>query len=88
MKQHVPLIVSEIEIPTLRTGQLLVKVNATSIFGKQGKDPYLPHLLGHEGTGVVIDIGKSVRKVKLGDHVVLHWIKGSGMDAPPANCCS
>lgn len=92
-KQHSPLIFSEVEIPALGPGQVLVNVKATSICGKQideitgkqGKDPYIPHLLGHEGSGVVLDAGKGVRKVKPGDHVILHWIKGSGFDAKPAN---
>ncbi|HLY65055.1 MAG TPA: zinc-binding dehydrogenase, partial [Chloroflexota bacterium] len=38
---------------------------------------------GHEGAGVVEDIGPGVRKVKPGDHVVLHWMKASGMDSAP-----
>ncbi len=53
------------------------------ISGKKGEDLFLPHLLGHEGSGVVIDVGPGVRKVKEGDHVVLHWMKGSGIDSSP-----
>jgi S-(hydroxymethyl)glutathione dehydrogenase/alcohol dehydrogenase len=53
------------------------------ITGRRGPDPYLPHLLGHEGAGVVEQVGPAVRKVKPGDHVVLHWIKGSGNDSEP-----
>ena len=49
--------------------------------GKRGPDKYLPHLLGHEGTGYVRDIGPGVTKVRPGDKVVLGWIKGQGMDA-------
>jgi S-(hydroxymethyl)glutathione dehydrogenase / alcohol dehydrogenase len=48
--------------------------------GKRGPDPYLPHLLGHEGSGVVIEIGSGVSKVRPGDRVVLTWIKGKGAD--------
>ena len=44
----------------------------------------LPHLLGHEGAGVVLEIGQGVRTVTKGDHVVLHWRKGSGIEAEPA----
>lgn len=43
--------------------------------------PNLPHLLGHEGTGEVVDTGEGVRKVTRGDRVVLGWIKGEGLDA-------
>ena len=35
----------------------------------------LPHLLGHEGCGRVIDVGEGVTTVKIGDLVVLHWRK-------------
>lgn len=51
--------------------------------GNRGKDLFLPHLLGHEGTGVVQKIGESVSKVKPGDKVILSWIKSSGLDAGP-----
>ena len=43
--------------------------------GLRGKDKYLPHLLGHEGTGIVHSIGKNVKKLKKGDRVFLTWIK-------------
>ena len=48
--------------------------------GHRGADPYLPHLLGHEGTGKVVQIGEGVSKVKPGDWVVLGWIKGVGLE--------
>ena len=48
--------------------------------GRRGADAYLPHLLGHEGTGKVIEVGEGVSKVKPNDLVVLGWIKGSGLD--------
>lgn len=91
VEQNRPLVVAEVEIPKLAVGQVLVKVEYSGICGKQldeitgrqGKDPFLPHLLGHEGAGIVEDVGPGVRKVKKGDHVVLHWIKGSGIDSEP-----
>ena len=91
VKQNAPLEVVELEIPKLEVGQVLAKVECSGICGKQideitgrqGDDPYLPHLLGHEGSGVVVDIGPGVKKVKEGDHVVLHWMKGSGIDSAP-----
>jgi S-(hydroxymethyl)glutathione dehydrogenase/alcohol dehydrogenase len=65
----------------------LVKLSYSGICGKQieeidgtgGLDPWLPHLLGHEGSGEVIDVGPAVIKVNKGDTVVLHWMKGSGI---------
>ena len=91
VEQKAPLVVTEVDLPELEVGQVLVKVEYTSICGKQleeiggkrGADPYLPHLLGHEGAGTVKRAGPGVRKVKSGDHVVLHWIKGSGIDSAP-----
>ena len=84
-----PLHIAEIEIPRLLPGQVLVKVAYSGIChsqlmeirGKRGHDPYLPHLLGHEGSGEVVDIGKGVSKVRKGDKVILGWIKGKGMNA-------
>lgn len=89
VEQNAPLVVAEVEIPELAVGQVLVKVECSGICGKQldeisgkrGSDPFLPHLLGHEGAGIVMDAGPGVRKVKNGDHVVLHWMKGSGIDS-------
>ena len=51
------------------------------INGVKGKDNFLPHLLGHEGTGIIIDKNKSVKKFKKGDKVILHWQKSEGCDA-------
>lgn len=89
VEQKKPLIIAEIEVPKLKVGQVLVKVGHSGICGKQideingtrGKDQFLPHLLGHEGAGTVEDVGSGVRKVKKGDSVVLHWMKGPGIDS-------
>jgi S-(hydroxymethyl)glutathione dehydrogenase/alcohol dehydrogenase len=97
VKQNAPLAVTEVEIPKLEIGQVLVKVEHSGICGKQldeisgkrGVDPFLPHLLGHEGGGIIEDVGPGVSKVKEGDHVVLHWMKGSGINsAPPKFNCN
>lgn len=84
-----PLILKKIKIPELKTGQVLVKIYFSGICGsqrmeingKRGKDKFLPHLLGHEGTGVVIKTGKLISKIKVGDKVILGWIKSKGLDA-------
>jgi len=49
--------------------------------GRRGEDAYLPHLLGHEGSGVVVEVGPDVSKVRSDDRVILGWIKGSGIEA-------
>ncbi len=85
-----PLVLAELEIPELQPGQVLVEVAFTGVChtqllecqGHRGDDPYLPHCLGHEGSGVVVQIGAAVSKCKPGDHVALSWIKGSGANVP------
>jgi Zn-dependent alcohol dehydrogenase len=85
-----PLIIGDLEIPELTFGQVLVKILFTGICGsqlgeidgKKGPDKFLPHLLGHEASAIVEAIGPCVSKVKPGDHVILHWRTGSGIQAP------
>lgn len=85
-----PLEIGEITIPDLRPGQVLVEVAYSGVChsqllevrGKRGPDRFLPHTLGHEGSGTVLEVGQGVTKVKPGNRVVLSWIKGSGTDVP------
>src|SRR6266702_8805049 len=83
-----PLIVDEITFPdALGVGQALVKIFCTTICGAQineidaakGPDKFLPHLLGHEASAQVIEIGPGVTQVKPGDTVVLHWRPSRGI---------
>ena len=85
-----PLVIVDIDLPAkLKFGQVLVKISYSGICGSQineidaAKEPdkFLPHLLGHEGSGVVEKIGEGVTTVKEGDHVVLHWRKSSGVES-------
>jgi S-(hydroxymethyl)glutathione dehydrogenase/alcohol dehydrogenase len=85
-----PLVIAEIGLPeVLDVGQVLVKVHYSGICGSQlgeidgakGEDKFLPHLLGHEGSGTVLAIGPGVRHVEPGDKVVLHWRKGLGIES-------
>lgn len=77
----------------LLVGQVLVKLCFSGICGKQleeidasdGEDRFLPHLLGHEGSGTVVDVGPGVTKAKFSDTVVLHWMKGSGINSTTPN---
>ncbi len=83
------LSVEEIKSCPLTLGQVLVKIKYSGIcrsqlmeqLGNRGEDKWLPHLLGHEGYGVVEDIGPGVTKCKPGDRVVLSWIAASGIEA-------
>jgi S-(hydroxymethyl)glutathione dehydrogenase/alcohol dehydrogenase len=88
---NAPLVVDAIESQPLDVGQVFVRINCSGICGAQlneiagtkGADNFLPHLLGHEGGGVVEEIGPGVTSVKAGDHVVLHWRRGAGIHAKP-----
>jgi len=92
VEQRKPLVLDEVELPALGYGQVLVEVAVSRICGSQigeidgvkGSDRFLPHLLGHEGCGTVLEIGPEVRHVKAGDRVVLHWRPGSGIEARPS----
>ncbi len=85
-----PLEIDELIIPELKCGQVLVKIaysgvchsQLNEIRGLKGEDKFLPHTLGHEGSGIVMEVGADVQKVQAGDPVVLTWIKGSGLDIP------
>lgn len=85
-----PLVIDEIEIPPLKPGQVLVDIAYSGVChtqllecrGHRGEDKYLPHCLGHEGSGIVREISEGVTKVKPGDKVILSWIKSSGADVP------
>lgn len=91
---NAPLAMKAVEFRgPLLVGQVLVKLCFSGICGKQleeidasdGEDRFLPHLLGHEGTGTVVDVGPGVTKAKFSDTVVLHWMKGSGINSAPPN---
>ena len=88
--QNKPLLVEEVEIPKeLKLGQVLVKVHSSGICGSQlgeitgakGQDKFLPHLMGHEGCGTILEVGPGVKTVKKNDLVVLHWKKGDGLQS-------
>jgi S-(hydroxymethyl)glutathione dehydrogenase / alcohol dehydrogenase len=85
-----PLVIMDnIIIPSLCRGQVLVKIAYAGLCrsqlmeaqGLRGEDRYLPHMLGHEGSGIVVSVGDGVTKVKPKDEVVLGWIKGEGLEA-------
>jgi S-(hydroxymethyl)glutathione dehydrogenase/alcohol dehydrogenase len=72
-----PLEVMTVQLEGPRAGEVLVEVKATGIchtddFTLSGADPegLFPAILGHEGAGIVIDVGPGVTSVKKGDHVI------------------
>ncbi len=90
VQSNAPLEVAEIEMPEkLSFGQVLVKIHYSGICGAQlneigaakGPDKFLPHLLGHEGSGTVLETGEGVTTVKEGDTVVLHWRQSDGIQS-------
>ncbi len=96
VKNNQPLVVTELTMPeNLFFGQVHVKLFYSGICGAQineiegakGSDKFLPHLLGHEGSGIVLRIGPGVKTVKKDDHVVLHWRPSAGLqsDTPTYN---
>ena len=85
-----PLALREVGLTELRFGQVLVKVLVSGLCGAQlheikghkGNGKFLPHLMGHEGCGIVESVGIGVTTVKPGDKVVMHWRPGSGVESP------
>jgi S-(hydroxymethyl)glutathione dehydrogenase/alcohol dehydrogenase len=76
-KAGAPLIIETVDLEGPKTGEVLVEIRATGIchtdeFTRSGADPegLFPAILGHEGAGVVVDVGPGVSSLKKGDHVI------------------
>ncbi|MBM3622400.1 MAG: S-(hydroxymethyl)glutathione dehydrogenase/class III alcohol dehydrogenase [Alphaproteobacteria bacterium] len=72
-----PLVIETVDLEGPRAGEVLVEIKATGIchtdeFTWSGADPegLFPAILGHEGAGIVVDVGPSVTSLKKGDHVI------------------
>ena len=72
-----PLEIETVQLDGPRAGEVLVEIKATGIchtdeFTRSGADPegLFPAVLGHEGAGIVVDVGEGVTSVKPGDHVI------------------
>ena len=72
-----PLVVTEVNLEGPRAGEVMIEIKATGIchtdeFTLSGADPegLFPAILGHEGAGVVVDVGPGVTSLKKGDHVI------------------
>jgi S-(hydroxymethyl)glutathione dehydrogenase/alcohol dehydrogenase len=76
-KAGAPLSIEKVQLDGPRAGEVLVEIKATGIchtdeFTRSGADPegLFPAILGHEGAGIVVDVGPGVTSVKKGDHVI------------------
>src|SRR6266550_2615571 len=76
-KAGAPLTIETVQLQGPKAGEVLVEIKATGIchtdeFTRSGSDPegLFPAILGHEGAGVVVDVGAGVSSVKKGDHVI------------------
>ena len=72
-----PLEITTVQLEGPREGEVMVEIKATGVchtdeFTLSGADPegLFPAILGHEGAGIVVDVGKGVTSVKKGDHVI------------------
>jgi len=76
-KAGAPLTIETVDLEGPRAGEVLVEIKATGVchtdeFTRSGGDPegLFPAILGHEGAGVVLEVGAGVTSVKPGDHVI------------------
>ena len=82
-KQNKDLLVLNLDYPQVPRDYVLVKMKYSGIChtqlneisGKLGKDRFIPHCMGHEGVGEIQSIGLGVKNFKIGDKVVISWIK-------------
>ena len=72
-----PLVVDQVDLDGPKAGEVLVELKATGVchtdeFTRSGADPegLFPAILGHEGAGIVVDVGPGVTSVAKGDHVI------------------
>jgi S-(hydroxymethyl)glutathione dehydrogenase / alcohol dehydrogenase len=85
-----PLEITTVQLEGPREGEVLVEIKATGVchtdeFTLSGADPegLFPAILGHEGAGIVVDIGRGVTSVKKGDHIIPLYTPDAG-SAPHA----
>jgi len=80
-KPGAPLEITTVDLEGPRAGEVLVEIKATGVchtdaYTLSGRDPegLFPSILGHEGAGVVVDLGPGVTTLKKGDHVIPLYI--------------
>jgi S-(hydroxymethyl)glutathione dehydrogenase/alcohol dehydrogenase len=76
-KAGAPLTIESVDLEGPKAGEVLVEIKATGIchtdeFTLSGADPegLFPSILGHEGAGVVVEVGSGVKSLRAGDHVI------------------
>src|SRR6478736_5073275 len=76
-KAGAPLAIETVQLQGPKAGEVLVEIKATGIchtdeFTRSGADPegLFPAILGHEGAGIVVEVGPGVSSLKTGDHVI------------------
>jgi S-(hydroxymethyl)glutathione dehydrogenase/alcohol dehydrogenase len=72
-----PLTIETVQLAPPQAGEVLVEIKATGVchtdaYTLSGADPegLFPSILGHEGAGIVVEVGKGVTSLKVGDHVI------------------
>ena len=79
-----PLFVTDVDLAPPQRGEVRVKIGATGVCHsdlslQNGTLPWpLPSVLGHEGAGIVAEVGQDVRSVSVGDQVVISWVPTCG----------
>ena len=83
---NTPLQIEQFDLPNIEADQVRVRLMASGVCHSdwhvvKGEWPFvpLPTILGHEGAGVVEEVGPAVHTVKVGDHVVLSWKRNCGL---------
>ena len=76
-KAGAPLTIEDVDLQGPKAGEVLIEVKATGIchtdyYTLSGADPegIFPSILGHEGAGIVVDVGPDVKSLRPGDHVI------------------
>ena len=87
------IIIKKLNDPILKENHVRVKIVKSAICGTQigewamnrGIDHFLPHCLGHEAVGYIIEIGEKITKFSVGDRVIVSWMKNinNKQDDPP-----
>ena len=80
-----PLVIEELDLDGPKEGEVLVEVKATGVchtdaFTLSGDDPegIYPAVLGHEGAGIVAQLGEGVTRLKSGDRCILSFVSNCG----------
>ena len=83
---NTPLQIERIALPNIENDQVRVRLVASGVCHSdwhvvKGEGPFIsiPIILGHEGAGIVEEIGSEVNNIKVGDHVILSWKRNCGL---------